>query len=304
MKISRRSLLPRSMGLLVGAALPMATPQARELRTTTPEALQWTDAQILEAFVKARSSLKDEFTIGWVDASTYAVINGETMPLYRLLAATWQRHKRVGDLRFEGKALEVAFYLDFKTGERLESLTMPRIDRVVTVPNYRAGPSSSTIVIADKQRDEFSMARETTNGSNFFNTGSSEREQYLSQPQHDAADFLVRQTLGTRVTTKGVEKPVFFYHEWTINRSPFRDIVNPKIVSTTVEVQYSSIAAFRPWMQMNSIDGHTLQNGRGGKVSTPQALPPQLLQLCQRYHPDLLQDPDKVFGAKTPNAHT
>jgi hypothetical protein len=300
MNVDRRNLLARGLGLTAGAILPAAPALARALRTTTPEALNWSGPQMLEAFVKARSSLREEFTIGWVDASTYAIMNGETSPLYRLLAATWQRHKRTSDTRFDGQALEVAFYLDFKTGERLENLTMPRTGAVVTVPNYRAGPSANAIVVEDKQREDFSMASETKDGSSFFNSGASEREQYLSQPQRDAADFVIRQTLGTRVMTKGVDKPVFFYHEWTINRSPWREITNPKLVSATVEVQYSSIAAFRPWMQMKSVDGHTLQNGRGGKVSGPQALPPQLLQLCQRYHPDLLENPDKVFAAKKP----
>lgn len=298
MNIDRRGLLAKSIAVATGAALPTSPLLARELRTTTPEALNWSGPQMLEAFVKARSSLREEFTIGWVDASTYAIMNGETAPLYRLLAATWQRHKKVSDTRYAGQALEVAFYLDFKNGERLENLAMPRTGTVVTVPNYRAGPSANGIVVEDKQREDFSMASETKDGSSFFNTGASEREQYLSQPQRDAADFLIRQTLGTRVMTKGVDKPVFFYQEWTINRSPWRDIVNPKLVSTTVEVQYSSIAAFRPWMQMAGVDGHTLQNGRGGKVSRPEALPPQLLQLCQRYHPDLLKNPDKVFAAK------
>ena len=251
---------------------------------------------MLDAFVKARSSLREEFTIGWVDASTYAVIGGETIPLYRLLAATWQKHHRVGATSFEGKTLEVAFYLDVNTGTRLEKLTMPRTGTEVTVPNYRSGPSASKIVVKESLHDDFNMATESQSGGKFWRNGSSYRAQQLSQAQRDGDDFLIRQVLGTRVLEQGSEKPVFFYHEWTVNRAPWRDITNPRIASTTVEVQYSSIAAFRPWMQMQSVDGHTLQTGRGGKVWSADQLPPQLLAMCKQYHPDLIADPARVFS--------
>jgi hypothetical protein len=282
---------------LLGSALAGAT-HAREPQPSLPSDLDWSGARLLDAFVKARSSLRDEFTIGWMDASTYAVIGGETMPLYRLLAATWQRHRRKGPKEFEGQSLEVAFYLDFKTGARLETLDMPRTGTRVNVPNYRSGPSAGRIVLTEQARDEFRMARETAAGSSFFSTGTSIREQYLSQPQRDGEDFIVRQTLGARVMPAGADKPAFFYHEWTLNRAPWRDIVDARVPSCPVEVQYSSIAAFRPWMQMQSVDGHTLQNGRGGKVWRAAQLPRRLLALCEEFHPDLIADPAAVFAGK------
>ncbi len=265
MAISRRQLLTTSAAASVAASLAPAGAAARSPASHTPEDLAWSGTQMLDAFMKARSSLREEFTIGWVDASTYAIIAGETIPLYNLLAATWQRHRRVSDAAFEGKTLEVAFYLDAKTGTRLEKLTMPRTGAEVTVPNYRSGPSAGKLVVEESLHDDFNMASETQDGSKFWRNGTSHRAQKLSQPQRDGDDFLIRQVLGTRVTAQGSEKPVFFYHEWTINRAPWRDIMNPRVVTTQVEVQYSSIAAFRPWMQMQSVDGHTLQTGRGGK---------------------------------------
>ncbi len=297
MAISRRQLLTTSAAASVAASLAPAGAAARSPASHTPEDLAWSGTQMLEAFIKARSSLREEITIGWVDATTCAVINGETIPLYRLLAATWQKHRRAGATAFEGKSLEVAFYLDANTGTRLEKLTMPRTGTEVTVPNYRSGPSAGKIMVEESLHDDFNMASETPGGSKFWRNGTSHREQKLLQAQRDGDDFLIRQTLGTRVMAQGTEKPAFFYHEWTINRAPWRDIMNPRLVSTAVEVQYSSIAAFRPWMQMQSIDGHTLQTGRGGKVWSAVQLPPQLLAMCKQYHPDLIADPARVLSA-------
>jgi hypothetical protein len=297
MALNRRQLLTTSAAISATACLGPTSAAARILPSHTPVDLAWSGKQMLDAFIKARSSLSEEFTIGWVDASTCAVISGETIPLYRLLAATWQKHRRVSDSAFEGKNLEVAFYLDVNTGKRLEKLTMPRTDAEATVPNYRSGPSANKIVAEENLHDDFNMARETQGANNFFRTGTSYREQKLLQPQRDADDFLIRQMLGTRVMAQGSDKPVFFYHEWTVNRAPWRDIMNPRVMSTAVEVQYASIAAFRPWMQMQSVDGHTLQTGRGGKVWAAEQLPPQLLALCRQYHPDLIADAAAIFSA-------
>ncbi len=297
MAINRRQLLTTSAAVSAAACLAPARAEPRSLPSHTPMDLAWPGPQMLEAFIKARSSLREEFTIGWVDATTYAVIGGETIPLYKLLAATWQKHRRVSDSAFDGKSLEVAFYLDFNTGARLEKLTMPRTGTEVTVPNYRAGPSPNTIVVEENLHDDFSMPREAQGGNSFVRNGTSYRQQKLLQAQRDGDDFLIRQVLGSRVMAQGSEKPVFFYHEWTVNRAPWRDIMNPRVVSAEVEVQYSSIAAFRPWMQMQSVDGHTLQTGRGGKVWSADQLPPKLLAMCKQYHPDLIADPARLFSA-------
>ncbi len=296
MAISRRQILTTGVAASAAATFAPAGAAPRNPASHTPEDLAWSGTQMLDAFIKARSSLREEITIGWVDATTCAVINGETIPLYRLLAATWQQHHRAGATAFEGKTLEVAFYLDAKTGTRLEKLTMPRTGTEVTVPNYRSGPSASKIVVEESLHDDFKMATETQSGSKFWRNGASYRAQQLSQAQRDGDDFLIRQVLGTRVMAQDSEKPVFFYHEWTVNRAPWRDIMNPRVVSTAVEVQYSSIAAFRPWMQMQSVDGHTLQTGRGGKVWAAEQLPPQLLAMCRQFHPDLIADPARVFS--------
>lgn len=296
MALNRRKMLTNSAATAAAACLGPSAAAARGTASHTPEDLAWPGAKMLEAFIKARSSLREEFTIGWVDATTCAVINGETLPLYRLLAATWQKHRRAGDSAFEGRNLEVAFYLDANTGARLEKLTMPRTGTEVAVPNYRSGPSANKIVVEESLHDDFNMASETQGASKFWRNGTSYREQKLLQAQRDGDDFLIRQTLGTRVIAQGTDKPVFFYHEWTINRAPWRDIMNPRVASTQVEVQYASIAAFRPWMQMQGVDGHTLQTGRGGKVWDAAQLPPRLLAMCRQYHPDLLNDPARVFS--------
>jgi len=292
MKVSRRGLIAATGA--VGAATLLsatATATASAAPASGPVALTLDDPALLQAFVKARSSLDNRLTIGWMDAVTYAFIDGATYPLYRLLAATWQSHQRVSPIRFEGRSLEIAHFLDLGATELLASLTMPVTGKVIDVPRYRAGPSEVALVVHDDSRSEFRMQGETRDGASFFRTGTSERRQGLSEPQRDGADFLIRQDLDTRVLPEGASRPSFFYREWTITRAPWAAIADDAVLSADCEVLYSAIAAFRPWMQMDGISGHTLQNGRGGKVQDAARLPPKLLELTTRIYPDLLKDP-------------
>jgi hypothetical protein len=269
---------------------------AKTLAMSGPQALAMSDAEMLEAFMKVRSHLGGKITLGWMDGYTFAVVNGATYPLYRLLAATWHRHERISAESYQGRTLEVAFFLDPQTGRRLTELTMPITGKSVAVPNYRAGPSSVTIVPQETKREEFGMDRESQSGSSFFRSGTSVRYQRMRDAQRDAGDFLIRQEIGTQVFSAGQEAPAFFYHEWTVNRAPWRDVRNANRQSTACEVQYSAMAAFRPWMQMAGVNGHTIQNGRGGKVESSDALPAQLLTLTREFHPDLIATPERILG--------
>jgi hypothetical protein len=50
-------------------------------------------------------------------------------------------------------------------------------------------------------------------------------------------------------------------------------------------------------MKMDGVEGHTLQNGRGGRARGNADLPSQFLEMVRRFDPDLLDDPVKVLGA-------
>lgn len=255
------------------------------------------DEALVTAFAKARHALDDRLTIGWVDATTYAFIDGATYPLYRLLAATWVRMRRVDALHFAGRTLETAYFFHPETGELLSELRMPVTGKVVPVKPYRAGPSPASLGVREQASGTFRMGQESRDGASFFREGTTQRHQTLSQPIREGDDLYIREDMGTRVMGPGGGKPIFFYSEWTITRANWKDIQNPKLAWVDSTLQYSAVAAFRPWMQMDGVDGHTLQNGRGGRARRTEDLPPRFVEMVRRFDADLLEDPVKVLGA-------
>lgn len=299
MPMNRRSLLVAGGTALAGAtgAGPATAEASGRPGTSGGEPATLTDAQLLSAFAKARYSLDDRLTCGWMDATTYAFIDGATYPLYRLLAATWVRVRRVDDLHFVGRTLETAYFFDVETGAPLTRLRMPVTGREVDVKPYRAGPSNLSLGVREETGGSFRMAAESRDGQSFFRQGTTRRLQSLSQPMREGDTLYIREDLSTRVFGPDGGKPVFFYAEWTQTALPWKAAIDPRVASVESTLSYSAVAAFRPWMQMDGVDGHTLQNGRGGKVERVAALPARLLERARIHDPDLLDDPAKVLGA-------
>jgi hypothetical protein len=299
MPMNRRSLLVAGGTALAGAtgAGPATAEASGRPRTSGGEPATLTDAQLLSAFAKARYSLDDRLTCGWMDATTYAFIDGATYPLYRLLAATWVRVRRVDDLHFVGRTLETAYFFDVETGAPLTRLRMPVTGREVDVKPYRAGPSNLSLGVREETGGSFRMAAESRDGQSFFRQGTTRRLQSLSQPMREGDTLYIREDLSTRVFGPDGGKPVFFYAEWTQTALPWKAAIDPRVASVESTLSYSAVAAFRPWMQMDGVDGHTLQNGRGGKVERVAALSARLLERARIHDPDLLDDPAKVLGA-------
>ena len=275
-----------------GSGKPSTAPGTKNAQS---EPAQLSNPQLLRAFVKLRASTDSRLTIGWVDAVNYAFIEGETFPLYRLLAATWQVFEQRSDSLFEGRLIEIAHFVDFRSGELLQKLTMPRTNQVVDVPHYRAGPTLNKVAVQLDEQREFAMSPGATGDPKFFRAGVAIASQHLSQAEREGNTFRVRQDVGTRVVPADPAAHGFFYREWTIWSGNWTDVQNPAVHSVSTDLNYSSAAAWRPWMKMEGMPGNTLQSGRGGKAQRAEELPSEHLRLTRQTHPDLLDDPLKLL---------
>lgn len=274
---------------------PASSADCGPLPLAAPQPVQLEDAALMSAFMKLRGATDSRLTIGWVDAVNYGFIDGDTFPLYRLWAATWQVYRKTGDLTYSSTTLEIAHFVDMKTGALLEHLTMPLNAAVVQVPHYRAGPSQGTVALHREDKREFTMNREAKEGAQFFVSGTAISSQHVSQAERDGRKFHVREDVATRVVNADPATRGFFYREWSRWSGNWDEVFDPSVACARCELGYTSAAAWRPWMKMGNSPGNTLQNGRGGKVEHSSDLPAELLHLTKQIHPDLLDDPWKAL---------
>lgn len=291
--LERRALLAGLSGLPLLAA---ATARVGDYPVLSN--IELDEDAMLDFYLKLRHSLDDRVTIGWVDAVNYAHSGGETFPLYRLLAATWRRTFRTESGPRTTVAIEIAFFLDMQTGQLLERLRMPITGKTVDVPLYRSGPSTTDVVARSDRTREFSMRQETREGESFFTTGRSISQSFLSQPQRRGDDFYLREDLSTRVYSAENSPPAFFYREWTVTRGSWSALQDPTRSMVPIDLAYSATTAWRPWMQMDGVPGHTVQNGLGSRTDRFDELPADLQGLAGRHHPDLVEDPAAALAPK------
>ncbi len=289
---SRRDFcrLALSTGILWAGGWMPRVPWADGLDLNNP-------ADLLRAMIKMRGSLDSGLVIGWLRAKRFAVSRGRIEPLCGLIAATFSRFRQVSDELVEAVALEVTHYTDFETGALLDELTMPFVNRTVTVPPYRFGPARTRFAVDLDERERFAPQADTREGDfspagTVLMTKSIRREGLLN------GDLLLRHEEHGRVYPDDSEVPSLFYKESTIWSAPEQAVLDGQTQRVDARVSYSAMTSWRPWMQMGDLPGHTASNGFGGRVEAIADLPEDFLRYTAQRHPDVLEDPESLLQTR------
>lgn len=279
--ISRRLLMATMPALALPARLGAAVPDDADARLTL--------------MIRMRGSTDDRLCAGWLDAERSTVIDGEIVPFCRILAGTVSRFQRRGDL-FEATVLEVAYYLDPKSGEILEKFRFPGAAEAVTVPPYRAGPAKVRYATEIDEWEENNPTAKGAASTSFAPRSSVHLQRNIGAPTIANGSVYMRSNEYGRVYPDRAAPPTIFYREWMIWRAAEQDALRMAAPSIPADFMYSALSSWRPWMKMGATKGHTAENGRGAKVAGPDAFPKALRDLIKASDPDILNDPIGVLG--------
>lgn len=270
--IHRRSLL-QGMG---GAALAFSTPlslAAGGLDFSNPR-------DRLTALAKMRGSTNGILTIGWVMGTRYAVVDSKAIPMLGILAGTFSQYRPLDADTFEARALEVAYFTDLETGKLLETWENPVTGKRVEVPQTRMGPSR--ILLRAEGLEVPRPAGEAT---------GMKINHRFNDPIEFAGRIWITEEIRVQSDAHAPGGRPFRYNEMTTYESRLADLENDDITAAPVNVQFHSLVTFRPWMGFGDTPGHTTARGFGGRETRVEDLPPYYLELTERYHPDVLNDP-------------
>jgi hypothetical protein len=258
--------------------------------STSPEAL-------LDSYVRLRARTDGGIAFGWLDALRYAVIEGEILPLYRVLAMGLARFRKVSGQRYEATMLEVAHYVDIESGELLDTMVMPRTGRTVKVPRYRTGPKRVAFGVAIDESEVVGAGVPRQQLKSFAPVGDVRLQRSVSEPRLDDGVYSVRHEEYGRVVPRNPAEARIFYREWTQWHGPATLALDPKLPSAPCAYSYAALTSWRPWMEMGAVPGHTAENGRGAKVPSLAQLPQNIRRLTERLHADVLDNPDRVLDS-------
>jgi hypothetical protein len=269
--INRRGMLQMLGGLSLGAtAIP--TFGAGELQFDNPP-------DFLTAITKMRGSTDDRLVMGWVIGTRYAVVNHKATPMMGILAATFSRYRKINPTTYEARALEIAYFTDLRTGKRLETWQNPFTGKTVEVPLTRMGPAR-LLMTAD------GLQVETTGEASGMVLHHSFRPAVIQ------GDFVwITEEINVEGLRPGAESKPFVYNEMSTYQSRLSDLENPALATVPTHIQFHGLVTYRPWMGFGESPGHTTAQGAGLRVERVEDLPPYYLELTERLHPGVLDDP-------------
>ena len=282
-----KGLALTSFGLAGFRAVPAAgsTP-AGNLDLGTP-------AKLLRALVRMRGSLDESIACIWLRGIRYTLVDGEALPLCAYLGGSITRYRQLADDMYEFLIYEISYYTDIESGEILETLRMPYTDREVSVPLYRSGPGRHVIMMANEEELEWS--RESTTSEELARQIAPDAKIYYSFRVRPSEAFggnvWIRSDSFTRVAPYDPDEKSMFYKESITYQAREADLAEPDAPQVDATISFAIATAWRPWMEMAGVDGHTVADGFGGKVFDIEAMPNDFVGFTAAHHPEILEDP-------------
>lgn len=241
----------------------------------------------LTACVKMRGALDNDLVIGFALGRYYGLVDNELTYLFNLLAATFSLYRPRSDGGFDVRTFEIAYFTDAQTSQPLTTFLNPYTKRSVKVPQTRMGPTASVL----------------TKDARYVSTSPSSLADtdYFLPPTVVGDDVWLTKLF--RVERPSAAGSRFRYNETTISQARKSDLDNPALTRVPTLTFTQIDVNWRPWLEMGERPGHMSLRASGRRLSEVSQLPDTYLELCRRYHPDVMRDP-YAFVAKDWNAET
>jgi len=226
--------------------------------------------------------------IGWVIGTRYAVVDHKATPMYGILAATFSQYRKADDDAYEARALEVAYFTDLNNGLLLETWLNPFSEKTIEIPQTRMGPSK-LILTANQLRVDNPKGE----------AAGMKLNHRFRDPVIQGDDVWITEEINVSGTPGHENAKPFVYNEMSTYHALKSHLDDPLRATVPVTVDFHGLVTFRPWMGFGDIPGHTTARASGRRAERIEDLPPYYLELTERYHPDVLNDPLALLNAKS-----
>jgi hypothetical protein len=267
MSIDRRSLV----GGLSSAALISSVPTSASAREfTNPE-------DRLAAIARMRSGARGA-ALWWYQGTFFAKPEGEiTRPLMRIDGASRVSFEPAGSGVYRSSMDEAGFFSDLETGQLLDQWRNPLNGKLVEPEHYRSGAVS--LITADSVAPDIEQLPPGIvfqgQMTPFVSHGDSawvSEELFVSAPSQDPREPALK-----------VQTSLATFH------SRLSELDDPGLDFVPCELNYSTLATWRGWLEMGDRPGVISWRLVGSKLRDADELPAHLAGLLRERQPDLLE---------------
>ena len=202
-------------------------------------------------------------------------------PLWNTNTIGFSRIRYTEQGGYRTDTMEVVFYTDLVSGERLESWRNPYTSREVEV--IVPAPVAVTSYHADVGPSERTAP------------GGIRIAESVQPPRTIGGDTWVQVEKRVAVAPDQAKAPVFNSIEFVDYRGRTEDLrsSSPRVAAT---LQLEIVSDWLPWMEMDGRSGGLYTRARGTKLYALENVPAASLELLKRYYPAIARDPFGRIG--------
>ncbi len=277
--LSTADLSRRVFGLTATcAAVSLLTHGAHAQSTEDSPRIWGNAAQCLETMIRIMGRTDAGIAIRWTHGVLSGIVDQETTQLLRVSQQIFSRHRRRNDGSFDAVYLEFVYFTDPDTDKVPEEWTNPYTGRTIPIPTQILGPTRFHIPLS------LTIVNEPYAMEGIVNT------HWLEPLPSAGGDVLFNERIDSYVPAMTDDGKPIKFHEVFAFRAPLDELTETSSPHVPATVDKVNIISWRPWMDMDEIDGVSMSRGGGRVITDYDDLPADLAQKNEIFFPDVVDE--------------
>lgn len=267
--------------LLGGISAALASSAAYSNPAQASESSAWADPVArLNTMVRIMGRTDGGVGIRWVEGVLSGVVNQETTQVLGVSQQIYSRFKARPDGSYDATYLELVYFTDLKTGNVLEQWDNPYTGRKTEVPTQILGPTRFYLPLDLKVINEP------------YPMEGIENSHWLEPLPLTQEDIMFNERIDSYVPPMVEGGAPLKFHEVFAFRSSRQALVDTDLPHVPSTVDKVNVISWRPWMDMDEVDGVSMSRGAGRTITDYEDLPDSLAMKNQKFFPDVIADID------------
>jgi hypothetical protein len=266
--LTRRAFSGGALGAATAASLLPPSLTAGALATDS-------NRERLQRMIRMMGRTDGGIAIRWTKGVLSAIIEQETTPLLGVSQQIFTRHRLNEDGGFDAVYFEIVYFTDLATGIAGERWNNPITGREVSVPRQVLGPTRVRIPLDLKIINEPFPIEGLINNH------------WLEPQPSEAGEMIFDERIDSYVPAMTAGGAPLKFHEVFTFRTPLENLRGsaPHVPTTVYKL---NVISWRPWMDMNDVDGVTLSRAAGHVIADYEDLPGDLASMNEEYFPAVI----------------
>ncbi len=269
----------RLLSLSAASAVATLLPGVVCAQSPAPDKSNWDDPEErLSTMIRIMHRTDGGIAIRWTNGVLSGIVEQETQQLLGVSQQIFSRHRRNEDGSFDVIYLEIVYFTDLESGEVWEKWDNPYTGRSVTVPTQILGPTRFHIPLT------LTVVNEPYAMEGIINT------HWLEPLPPEGGDVLFNERIDSYVPPMTEKGAPLKFHEVFAFRAPLDAVNNTELHHVDSTVDKVNVISWRPWMDMDEVDGVSMSRGAGRVITNYDALPSGLTAKDRTFFPDVIDE--------------